>query len=70
MTEKYQKIQKKIVCTLEGGYNLNIIGKCLVSQLGQLTGHKIKSDDPSNEIENVDPPIEFIKDKIGNYWKI
>lgn len=70
MTEKYQKIQKKIVCTLEGGYNLNIIGKCLVSQLGQLTGHKMKSDDPSNEIENVDLPIEFIKDKIGNYWKI
>ena len=31
-----QKIQPKIVCTLEGGYNLEWIGKCLLSQISQM----------------------------------
>ena len=41
MIARFQKIQPKIVCTLEGGYNLSWIGKCLVSQLGQMTGKSV-----------------------------
>ena len=68
--EKYQDVQKKIVCTLEGGYNLNWIGKCFVSQLGQMIGKKVKYDDTSEENEKVENQIKEVKKKIGNYWKI
>ena len=68
--EKFQKIQPKIVCTLEGGYNLNWIGKCLVSQLGQLIGHKVIFDDLAEENDNVEPVIDKIKNEIGEYWKV
>jgi acetoin utilization deacetylase AcuC-like enzyme len=70
MTAKYQEIQSKIVCTLEGGYNLQQIGKCLVSQLGQLTNKKVKFDDSANEDENIDGILNQIKNKLSSYWKI
>jgi acetoin utilization deacetylase AcuC-like enzyme len=70
MTARFQKIQSKIVCTLEGGYNLQWIGKCLVSQLGRMTNNIVKFDDSSNEYENVDEVINKIKNEIGSYWDI
>jgi acetoin utilization deacetylase AcuC-like enzyme len=70
ITAGFQKIQPKIVGTLEGGYNLNWIGKCLVSQLGQMTGKQVKFGDTSTEDENVSEVIDKIKNEIGNYWKV
>lgn len=67
---RYQKIQPKIVCTLEGGYNLNWIGKCLISQLGQMTNQKIKIKDFIEEDSNVDDIIIKLKNKLKKYWKI
>ena len=68
--EKYQKIQPKIVLTLEGGYNLNWIGKCLVSQLGQMTYQKIKIKDSADEDSNVDDVVTKLKNKFKKYWEI
>ena len=70
ITARFQKIQPKIVGTLEGGYNLNWIGKCLVSQLGQMTGKKVEFGDTSPEDENVLDVIDEIKNEIGTYWKL
>ena len=70
MVAKYQEIQPKIVCTLEGGYNLQWIGKCVVSQLGQMTNNKVKYDDSTDEHENVNEIINQMKNEIGSYWKI
>ena len=70
MVAKYQKIQPKIVCTLEGGYNLQWIGKCLVSQLGQMTNNKVKYDDSTDEHENVNEVINKMKNEIGSYWRL
>ena len=70
MVAKYQKIQPKIVCTLEGGYNLQWIGKCLVSQLGQMTNNIIKYDDSTDEHENVNEVINKMKNEIGSYWRL
>ena len=70
MTAKFQEIQPKIVGTLEGGYNLQMIGKCLVSQLGQMTDNPVKFDDSTNESENVDEVISKIKNEIKDYWEI
>ena len=67
---RYQKIQPKIVCTLEGGYNLNWIGKCLVSQLGQMTYQKIKIKDSADEDSNVDDVVTKLKNKFKKYWEI
>ena len=67
--KRYQEIQPKIVCTLEGGYNLKWIGKCLVSQVAQLSGNSINIKDFSKENENVKQTLTKIKDEIGKYWK-
>lgn len=67
---KLQEIQPKIVCTLEGGYNLNWIGKCLVSQLGQMIGSEVNFNDLATEEENVDETIKEIKNEMDRYWNI
>ena len=45
-----EKIQQKIVCTLEGGYNLEWIGKCFTSQISQLLLNPIRIEDYADEI--------------------
>ena len=70
MIAKFQKIQPKLVCTLEGGYNLSWIGKCLVSQLGQMTNNKVTFDDSTEENGNVDHVIINIKNEVARYWQI
>ena len=67
---RLQKIQPKMVCTLEGGYNLDWIGKCLLSQLGQMTASPVKFDDPVKEIVKVESVIEKIKNEMECYWKM
>ena len=67
---KFQNIQPKIVCTLEGGYNLDWIGKCLVSQIGQMISHPIAFDDVADENITVKPVINKIKNELASYWKI
>jgi acetoin utilization deacetylase AcuC-like enzyme len=69
MIAKYQEIQPKIVCTIEGGYNLNWIGKCLVSQLGQMLGKKIETKDSSEENEDVSLLLESLESELKNYWE-
>ena len=70
MIAKYQKIQPKIVCTLEGGYNLKWIGKCLLSQLGQLTFNPVKIDDSAQEMSTAGPIIDALKSEMERYWKL
>lgn len=66
----YQRIQPKIVCTLEGGYNLNWIGRCLISQLGQMSDNEIKIDDKIEEKTNYQETLNKIKKEMKKYWKI
>ena len=70
MTEKYQQVQNKIVCTLEGGYNLDWIGKCFLSQIGKMVDEEYKIEDKINEKGNVRNLIKDLKEKMGSYWKI
>jgi len=37
IVSKYQRIQSRIACTLEGGYNLEWIRKCLISHIQKLS---------------------------------
>jgi acetoin utilization deacetylase AcuC-like enzyme len=67
---KLQNIQPKIVCTLEGGYNLHWIGKCMLSQLGQMVSHPLTFNDSVKEETNVDLVISEIKNELNEYWDI
>jgi acetoin utilization deacetylase AcuC-like enzyme len=70
MIVKWKDIQPKIVCTLEGGYNLNLIGKCLLSQLGQMVSQPITFNDSTIENSTVDPIIKEIKQELQSFWQI
>jgi acetoin utilization deacetylase AcuC-like enzyme len=70
MIQRFQKIQPKIVCTLEGGYNLQWIGKCLLSQLGQMIVHPLTFEDTVKETGNVKPVIDTMKKTLDPYWKL
>lgn len=70
MIARFQEIQPKIVCTLEGGYNLSWIGKCLVSQLGQLTSNLVKFNDSAEENIDVKEVVTNLKSELDSYWKL
>ena len=55
---------------LEGGYNLGWIGKCLLSQLGQLTGKKIEINEESEENQDVSLLLENLKNELKSYWEL
>jgi acetoin utilization deacetylase AcuC-like enzyme len=68
--KKFQEVQPKIACTLEGGYNLDWIGKCVLSQLGQMTGNILEFDDKTTEEENVEEVINGLKNELNKFWDI
>ena len=71
MIAEFQKIQPRIVNTLEGGYNLGWIGKCLGSQLGQMTSQNVNVNDPVEDDTNTaGDVIKKIKNEINVYWDV
>lgn len=70
LIKEYQQIQSKIVCTLEGGYNLDWIGKCLVSQIGQLAGFPQHFEDSTEEIDTSQQAYEKLKTYLKSHWKL
>jgi len=70
ITKKYQEIQPKIVCTIEGGYNLDWIGKCFISQVAQLTDEKIDIKDNVSSKSDIKKLKEEIKKNIFEFWDI
>ena len=70
MIEKLQTVQPKIVCTLEGGYNLKNIGNCFVSQIGQLCGKPQHIDGDPIE-DTIDSKIvKQLIDMMNPYWDV
>jgi len=70
MIARFQEVQPSIVCTLEGGYNLSWIGKCLVSQLGQMTSQPVKFKDSVEEHTNMNDVITILKSVLSSYWNL
>ena len=68
--KKYQGLQTKIACTLEGGYTLEWIGKCLISQIAQMINKPVNFKDNAKEKTDVKELIRELKNEIGKYWKI
>jgi acetoin utilization deacetylase AcuC-like enzyme len=70
MIRRFQDIQPKIVCTLEGGYNLQWIGKCLLSQLGQMMSHPLRFDDEIKGNDDVTDVIRMMKKELKEFWEL
>jgi acetoin utilization deacetylase AcuC-like enzyme len=70
MIKRFQEVQPRIVCTLEGGYNLQWIGKCFMSQLGQLMSHPLRFDDPVQGNDDVTAVICKMKKELQDYWEL
>jgi acetoin utilization deacetylase AcuC-like enzyme len=70
LIKEMMDIQPKLVCTLEGGYNLDWIGKCLISQIGILCDEPVSFTDSVKEQYTAGPVIEQVKTKMKPYWDI
>ncbi|MEM0492773.1 MAG: histone deacetylase [Candidatus Thermoplasmatota archaeon] len=68
--KRYSIIQPRVICTLEGGYNLEWIGKCMLSQLGEMTSKPIQIKDSANETADITPLISKIRKQLRDYWSI
>ena len=65
-----QKVQPKIVLTLEGGYNLDIIDKCFLSQISQLCKKKVSFKDKKIDEKINTELIKELKKRVKEYWEI
>ncbi len=70
MIELYQDIQPKIAITLEGGYNHEWIGKCLIAELATLTHHTVHYEDYTQEDTAVEPLKKRLNNILASYWKL
>ncbi len=70
MIRRFQEIQPRIVCTLEGGYNLQWLGKCFLSQLGQLMSHPLRFDDNIKGNDDVSSVVRMMKKELKEYWEL
>jgi len=70
MIRRFQDIQPRIVCTLEGGYNLQWLAKCFLSQLGQMICHPLQFDDNIKGNDDIKTVVNSMKKELGNYWKL
>ncbi len=70
MIRRFQDIQPKIVCTLEGGYNLQWIGKCFLSQLGQMMSHPLRFDDTIKGNDDITSVIKLMKKELQTFWEL
>jgi len=68
MIKRFQEIQPNIVCTLEGGYNLQWLGKCFLSQVGQLVGEPQWFEDPVQGTGDVTALLEKMSQELKDYW--
>lgn len=70
MIKRFQEVQPRIVITLEGGYNFQWLGKCFMSQLGQLMSHPLFYDDPVTGNTDITSVINSMKKELEMYWEL
>jgi len=70
MIRQYQEIQSKIVLTIEGGYNLDVIGKCFLSQVGILCRKPLIFNDSTPHSIDSSNVIKNIKKNLKPFWNI
>lgn len=69
MVKKFSSVQSKIVCTLEGGYMLDVLGKGIAGEIGMLNNTPVHFDDYS-EGRDADDVVKKLKEELGGYWRL
>jgi acetoin utilization deacetylase AcuC-like enzyme len=67
---RLQEVSPNVVCTLEGGYNLQWLGKCFLSQVGQLVDEPQSFEDPVRGTSDVTMLLEKMKLELKDYWEL
>lgn len=67
--EKFMEVQSKIVCCLEGGYNLEYLPKGIAVEIGHLCNMPIKFDDEA-EGKECNEVIERLREVMKEYWEL
>ncbi len=65
----FKEVQSKIICCLEGGYNLEYLPKCVAKEISHLCGQPLHFDDKC-EGKNCEEILQQLKKKMKEYWKI
>jgi len=70
MIRQMREIQPKIVLTIEGGYNLNVIGNCFLSQISMLCDKPMFFED--NAPASIETPlvVKTLKENLKFYWDL
>ncbi len=69
MIKKFKEIGK-VVCSLEGGYNLSHLRNSVISEVGELIGTPIEFDDEANETGDIEPIINQLRKIFNQYWDL
>ena len=69
MVRKFSSVQRKIVCTLEGGYVLDVLGKGIASEVGVMNHTPVEFDDSSSG-RDADEVVKKLKEELGSYWSL
>jgi len=69
MVRKFSSVQRKIVCTLEGGYMLDVLGKGIASEVGVMNHTPVEFDDSSSG-RDADEVVKKLKEELGSYWSL
>ena len=67
--EEFSKIQNRIVCSLEGGYNLSYLPRGVAVEIGQMCGMPVEFDDYA-EGGKCSDEVEKLRMIMKEYWGI
>ncbi|MEA2054164.1 MAG: histone deacetylase [Candidatus Thermoplasmatota archaeon] len=68
--KKFSLIQNRIVCTLEGGYKLDVLRKGVASEIGMLNHTPVHFEDSFENERDADEVVNRLKNVLGSYWTL
>ncbi|KAA0007575.1 MAG: histone deacetylase [Thermoplasmata archaeon] len=66
--KKFKGVQSRILCSLEGGYNLKLLGRLVLTELEVLVGKKPSYSERVEETNNAKKVADEVKNKVKEYW--
>jgi len=69
MIEEFSKVQKRIVCSLEGGYNLTYLARGVAVEIGKMCGMPAHFKD-SAEGRKCSEELKELKKEMEKYWNM
>ncbi len=69
MVKKFSSVQSRVACTLEGGYNLDVLGKGIASEIAVMNHTPVHFDDSFGG-RDADDVVKKLKEELGSYWSL